>query len=100
MFELIDDLRDKILAVHSKQMEFVAIYTRQIDRRRDEKPSASQTHALDRMAAQNQQLYDVTADVLALARELRTGTIEHVLGMTDAELGLQFLLGNRPARRR
>jgi hypothetical protein len=91
---------DRVERVHSEQMEFVAIYTRQIDRWRNEKPSASQTRALDRMAAQNQQLQDVTADVLALARELSTGTIERVLGMSDAELGLQFLLGNRPARRR
>jgi hypothetical protein len=32
------------------------------------------------MATQNQQLRDVTADVLTLARELRNGTIERVRG--------------------
>jgi len=32
----------------------------------------------------------VTADVLALARELRKGTIERVLRMSDLELGLQI----------
>jgi hypothetical protein len=47
------------------------------------------------MTTQNQQLHDVTADVLALARELRNGTIERVLAMSDVELGLQWLLGNR-----
>ena len=77
-------------------MEFVATYTQQINRWRGEKPSAVQTRALDRMATQNQQLREVTADVLALARELRNGTIERVLGMSDVELGLQWLLGNRP----
>ena len=87
---------DRLEEVHTEQMEFVAIYTQQIGRWRDEKPSASQTRALDRMATQNQQLRDVTADALALARELRKGTIEQVLGMSDVELGLQSLLGNRP----
>jgi hypothetical protein len=87
---------DRVEKVHTEQMEFVAIYTQQISRWRGEKPSAAQTRALDRMATQNQQLQDVTADILALARELRNGTIERVLGMSDVELGLQWLLANRP----
>jgi hypothetical protein len=91
---------DRVERVHTEQMEFVAIYTQQISRWRDEKPSASQTRALDRMATQNQQLRDVTADVLALAGELRKGTIERVLGMSDVELGLQALLGNRQPPKR
>ena len=36
-----------------------------------------------------------TADILALASELRKGTIECVMGMSDVELGLQVLLGSR-----
>ena len=91
---------DRVERVHTEQLEFVAIYTQQISRWREEKPSASQTRALDRMATQNQQLRDVTADVLTLARELRKGTIEQVLGMSDEELGLQSLLGKRPAKKR
>ena len=86
---------DRVEKVHAEQMEFVAIYAQQIDRWRNEKPSASQTRTLNWMAAQNQQLRDVTGDVLALAGELRKGTIERVLGMSDFELGLQWLLGNR-----
>jgi hypothetical protein len=94
---LLDDATiDRVEEVHTEQMEFVAIYAQQIDRWRNEKPSASQTRTLDRMAKQNQQLREVTADVLALAGELRKGTIERVLGMSDFELGLQWLLGNRP----
>ena len=90
---------DRVEKVHAEQMDFVAIYTQQIDRWRNEKPSAFQTRTLDRMAAQNQQLREVTADVLALAGELRKGTIERVLGMSDVELGLQSLLGNQPTKR-
>ena len=50
---------------------------------------------LDRMEAQNGHLRAVTEDVLALAGELRKGTIERVMGMSDVELGLQALLSNR-----
>ncbi len=91
---------ERVEWVHTEQMEFIAIYTQLIGRWRDEKPSASQTRTLDRMATQNQQLRDVTADVLALAGELRNGTIERALGMSDVELGLQSLLGNRPTPKR
>jgi hypothetical protein len=84
----------------SEQMEFVDIYTRQISRWRNEKPSAAQSRELDRMDEQNQQLRGVTAEILALARELRKGTIERVLGMSDLELGLQYLLGRQSSDRR
>jgi pyridoxine 5'-phosphate synthase PdxJ len=86
---------DRVEKAHTEQMEFIEIYTQQIGRWRTEKPSASQARELDRMEEQNQQLRGVTADVLALARELRKGTIERVLGMSDLELGLQALLANR-----
>jgi hypothetical protein len=87
---------DRVETVHTERMEFVANHTQQISRWRDENPSTAQTCMLDRMATQNQQLRDVSADVLELARELRNGTIERVLAMSDVELGLQSLLGNRP----
>ncbi len=91
---------DRVDRVHTEQMEFIDIYTRQIARWRTEKPSASQARELDRMEKQNQQLRGVTADVLTLARELRKGTIERVLGMSDLELGIQAVLANRSSGRR
>ena len=91
---------DRVEQVHTEQMDFVDIYTQQISRWRTEKPSPSQTRELDRMKAQNQQLRAVTADVLALASELRKGAIERVMDMTDLEFGLHALLGTRPLDRR
>jgi len=91
---------DRVEQVHTEQMEFVDIYTQQIARWRTEKPSPAQTRELDRMQEQNQQLQVVTADVLTLASELRKGTIDRVLAMTDLELGLQALLGTNPSGRR
>jgi hypothetical protein len=91
---------DRVERVHTEQLEFVDIYARQISRWRTERPSADQTRELDRMEEQNRQLRALTADVLALASELRKGTIERVSEMSDVELGLQALLGGRPASRR
>ncbi len=98
---LLDDATiDRVEQVHAEQLEFVDIYAQQISRWRAENPSAGQVRELDRMEAQNGHLRSVTVDVLALARELRKGTIERVLGMSDVELGLQALLETRPPGRR
>ena len=91
---------DRIERVHTEQLEFVDIYDRQICRWRIEKPTADQIRELDRMEAQNRQLRDVTMEVLALAGELRKGTIDRIMGMSDLELGLQALLGDRSSSRR
>ena len=97
---LLDDATiDRVEQVHAEQMDYVDIYARQISRWRNEKPSAAQSKELDRMDEQNQQLRSVTAEILALASELRKGTIERVLGMSDLELGLQYLLGRQSSDR-
>lgn len=91
---------DRVEQVHTEQMQYIDIYTRQIARWRTAKPSAVQAKELDRMEKQNQQLWDVTTDVLALAGELRKGTIDRILGMSDLELGLQTLLRTQSPERR
>ena len=91
---------DRVEQVHTEQMQYINIYTQQIARWRTAKPSAVQAKELDRMEKQNQQLRDVTTDVLALAGELRKGTIERILGMSDLELGLQTLLRTQSPERR
>ena len=70
----------RVEQVHAEQPEFVDIYAQQIGRWRTEKPSADQMRGLDRMEAQRGQLRAETVDVLALASELRKGTIERVVG--------------------
>jgi len=91
---------DRTERVHAEQMEFVDIYAQQISRWRTQRPSAGQTRELDRIEAQTEKLRTVTANVLALAKELRKGTIERVLGMSDIKLGLHALLTNRQQGRR
>lgn len=86
---------DRVKRVHDEQLEFVDIYAQQIQRWRRENPSADQTRELERMEEQNRQLRIVTADVLVLARELRKGTINRIIDMSDLEIGLQALLDTR-----
>jgi hypothetical protein len=91
---------DRVEQVHTEQMDYVEIYAQQIGRWRNEKPSAARARELDRMDNQNRQLRAVTEDVLALAGELRNGTIERVLGVSDLELGRRYLRSKQSSNRR
>ena len=55
----------------------------------------SQQQEVDRLAAQLPTIRERVTAILALAEALKGGTIEAVLGKSDAELGLEFLLGQR-----
>ncbi len=91
---------DRVDRVHNEQLEYVDVYDQQISRWRTEIPSAAQTRELDRLEEQNRQLRAATMEVLALAGELRKGSIDRIMEMSDLELGLQALLGGRSAGRR
>lgn len=95
-----DAIIDRVERVHNEQLEFVDIYAQQIRRWRTESLTTDQTRDLDRMEEQNRQLRAVTVNVVALAHELRKGTIDRIMEMNDVELGLQTLLGNRPISHR
>ena len=90
---------DRVERVHGEQLEFVDIYAEQVRRWRAEGPSATQRRELDRLEEQNRRLRQVTTEVLALAAELRKGTIDRIMAMSDLELGMQaLLLGTLPPR--
>jgi hypothetical protein len=93
-----DTTVDRIERVHREQLEFVDIYAEQIQRWKTQGPSAAQTRELDRLEEQNRHLRAVTTDVLALAQELRTGTIDRIMAMSDLEVGLHALLEIQPPR--
>jgi hypothetical protein len=92
-----DTTIDRVERVHSEQLQFVDVYAEQLRRWRDEGPSAAQRRELDRLEEQNRRLRHVTTEVLALAAELRKGTIDRIMAMSDLELGLQALLGTQPS---
>ena len=90
---------DRVERVHREQLEFVDIYAEQLRLWRDQDPSAVQPRELERLEEQICRLRQVTTDVLALAAELRKGTSDRIMAMSDLELGLQALLGTLPPGR-
>ncbi len=94
-----DATLDHVDRVHKEQLQFVDIYDQQITRWRAETPTPAQSGKLDRTVEQNQKLRAVTMDILALSSELRKGSIDRIMEMSDLELGLQALLGGMHAKR-
>jgi hypothetical protein len=90
---------DRVERVHREQLQFVDIYAEQLRRWRDQGPSAARRQELDRLEEKNRHLRQTTTAVLTLATELRKGTIDRVMTMSDLELGLQTLLGTLPPSR-
>ena len=97
---LLDDATtDRVERVHREQLQFVDIYAEQLRRWQDQTPSAAQRRELDRLEMQNRRLRQLTTEVLTLAVELRKGTIDRIMAMSDLELGLQALLRVPPPGR-
>jgi hypothetical protein len=87
----------RIERIHGEQLEFVEICAEQLRRWKAERSGTAQLRELERLFEQNNRLRQLTADVLALAHELRRGTIERIMAMSDLELGLQALLRTPPS---
>ena len=90
-----DAIVDRVTQLYTLQAEDVGIFEEQLARWRKEHLTLQQEQEIDRLNKQLQQLSEVGARILALAEELKQGTIDSILRKSDAELGWEVLLGKR-----
>jgi hypothetical protein len=83
----------RVIEVYSQQRDDLWLYDEQLRRWAALSLTAVQRQEVTRLTTQMQRLHEVLTAILALAAELKEGTIEKVLAKSDAELGLEFLLG-------
>jgi len=88
-----DALVGRIIRLYTVQAEDVDIDEEQLARWKKERLTLTQRQEVDALNTELQQLRQRGGDILALAGTLKEGTIERVLEKSDAELGLEFLLG-------
>jgi hypothetical protein len=94
-----DDTVFRATRLSTSQLEFMPIYREQAARWQRAASSPTQREALSRMTNQIDQLEIAATQVLALAKELESGTIDAILRMDDMELGLAVLMGQiKPPR--
>ena len=96
--QVLDDATlDRVKRQFREQLDHVADYEWQLARWRERKKlSSSQRAEVNRLAGDLEPLRAVTQMVLDLADELAQDTIDAILRMDDAELGLKTLLGLIP----
>lgn len=88
-----DELIKRIKKVHTEKLEFVDLYLQQIERWKTETLTMDEHFELTRLVKQCERMKDLVASILALADEIGKQTIDKILSMDDAELGLRFLMG-------
>jgi signal transduction histidine kinase len=91
-YVLDDATIERSLKLHAEQRDFLGVFAEQLARWGHEHPSDAQRRELDRLEGQLERLRKVLSDILALAEELKQGTIERVLAKSDLELGIEALL--------
>ncbi len=83
----------RVFAVFGRQKDDLWLFEEQLARWKMDKLSVGQRDEVDRLTEQLGRCRTVIDSILSLAERLKQGTIEKVLGKSDLELGLEFLLG-------
>ena len=90
-----DSTVGRVIEVFTKESEALWLYEEQLRRWQAIDLTATQRQEVERLGGQLSTLREVIASILALAEELKGGTIERVLAKSDIELALEVLLGKR-----
>jgi len=91
---ILDDYTvNRVISVYNDHLEDADIFDEQLSRWKNGKLSASQRLEVERLTRQAEKLRKVYQQILALAAELRKGTIDRILEKSDAELALDVLTG-------
>ncbi len=81
----------RVTEVYTAQKNDLWLFEEQLKRWTAHSLTSRQRAEVQRLTTQMARLRQVIGDILALADELKKGTIEQVLGKSDEELGLDFL---------
>lgn len=84
---------DRVIAVHAEQRDDMLLYDEQLRRWSEETSSADQQREIARLQMALGEVKARIADILAIAAELREGTIDRIMEKSDLELGLEAMLG-------
>jgi hypothetical protein len=81
----------RLIKVFGERPEFFGIYAEQLARWKALDLNITQKREVERLLGQLKKLIEVNAAILALANELKEGTIEKMMGKSDLEIGLNAL---------
>jgi len=85
-----DALVNRAIRVYMEQISDLRYYERQLKRWSREEPTGEQQAEVERVTAQLSRLREVDRSNLALLREIKKGTIDRIMEMSDVELGIKM----------
>jgi hypothetical protein len=89
---LLDDATiARVHAVFGEEVDLLAIYEQQLERWRREPLSDADAREVARLGEVVAKTRPVVAAILTLADDLKKGTIDAILRMSDLEVGLRYL---------
>ena len=91
-YVLDDATLERSIKVHTEQLEFTWVFREQLDRWHRTDLTTHEREEIDRLSVQLELLRKVLTNILALADELKDGTIDKILAKSDLELGIEVLL--------
>lgn len=89
------DTLGRVIEVYATQADDVRLYEEQLSRWKPLNLTPSQRQEVNRLSEQIPTIKERITAILALAAELKGGTIETIFAKSDFEAGLEWLLGKR-----
>lgn len=91
---VMDDITvDRAINNHKKYLEEAWVYDEQITRWRKENLTEEQRREIERLAGQMTKYRKMCEDIIAVSEEIKKGTINRILEMSEEELAMAVLTG-------
>ena len=88
-----DAIVDRAVKLYEDQLSFIPLHEKQLNWWLSENITDAQRYQVEDLLAKLPVLREKTEELLALLAELKQGTIDRILEMSDEELGWKFLRG-------
>jgi hypothetical protein len=88
-----DAIVDRAVKLYEDQLSFIPLHEQQLNWWLSENITDAQRYQVEDLQARLPSLREKTEALLALLAELKQGTIDRILEMSDEELGWKFLRG-------
>ena len=88
-----DMIIDRAINNHRKYLEGAWVYDEQLSRWKKEKLTDKQSRDIERLTGQMLKYRKMCKDIIAVSEEIKKGTINRILEMSDEEVAIAVLTG-------
>ncbi len=91
---VMDDITlDRAISSHRKYLEEAWVYDEQLTRWKKEKLTGEQSREMERLTGQMVKYRKMCEDIIAVSEEVKKGSINRILEMSDEEVAIAVLTG-------